>query len=194
MGQVTHVLLTRLPLMYSYKYVYSSLDLHALGAPLAFILSHDQTLRFLTVLANFRVLTLDSSRSCSASYHYSTVKVLPMTRISFCEMRTPMRALHRHCNLMPFLAPVLPAIVFLCTLKYSILRFLVKYALPGSPGFPRWLLRSFTPALFLLFCALFLRTISDSTTYYFFVKVRIKCEEERDSLTGDFEYTCGLHP
>ena len=113
------MLLTRLPLMYSYKYVYSSLDLHALGAPLAFILSHDQTLRFLTVLANFRVLTLDSSRSCSASYHYSTVKVLPMTRISFCEMRTPMRALHRHCNLMPFLAPVLPAIVFLCTLNIA---------------------------------------------------------------------------
>ena len=38
------MLLTRLPLMYLPKQV-SSLDLHALGAPLAFILSHDQTLR-----------------------------------------------------------------------------------------------------------------------------------------------------
>ena len=38
------MLLTRLPLMYPPKGA-SSLDLHALGAPLAFILSHDQTLR-----------------------------------------------------------------------------------------------------------------------------------------------------
>jgi hypothetical protein len=42
-GQVTHVLLTRLPLIVPEET--SSFDLHALSAPLAFILSHDQTLR-----------------------------------------------------------------------------------------------------------------------------------------------------
>ncbi len=45
LGKVTHVLLTRSPLMYPPKGA-SSLDLHVLGTPPAFILSHDQTLRY----------------------------------------------------------------------------------------------------------------------------------------------------
>lgn len=41
--QVTHVLLTRPPLIHFPKEV-SSLDLHVLGTPPAFVLSQDQTL------------------------------------------------------------------------------------------------------------------------------------------------------
>ena len=43
MRQVTHVLLTRPPLIHFPKET-SSLDLHVLGTPPAFILSQDQTL------------------------------------------------------------------------------------------------------------------------------------------------------
>ena len=43
-GQVTHVLLTRSPLSPGPK-PWFSLDLHVLGAPPAFVLSQDQTLR-----------------------------------------------------------------------------------------------------------------------------------------------------
>ena len=43
-GQVTHVLLTRSPLSPEPK-PWFSLDLHVLGAPPAFVLSQDQTLR-----------------------------------------------------------------------------------------------------------------------------------------------------
>lgn len=48
--QVTHVLLTRPPLIHFPKEV-SSLDLHVLGTPPAFVLSQDQTL-------NLKVLIL----------------------------------------------------------------------------------------------------------------------------------------
>ena len=44
MRQVTHVLLTRPPLIHFPKEI-SSLDLHVLGTPPAFILSQDQTLK-----------------------------------------------------------------------------------------------------------------------------------------------------
>ena len=47
-GQVAYVLLTRSPLMYLPKET-SSLDLHVLSTPLAFILSHDQTLHKYTL-------------------------------------------------------------------------------------------------------------------------------------------------
>ena len=43
MRQVTHVLLTRPPLIHFPKET-SSLDLHVLGTPPAFVLSQDQTL------------------------------------------------------------------------------------------------------------------------------------------------------
>ncbi len=43
MRQVTHVLLTRPPLIHFPKEI-SSLDLHVLGTPPAFVLSQDQTL------------------------------------------------------------------------------------------------------------------------------------------------------
>jgi hypothetical protein len=46
-GQVTHVILTRSPLRHTQWLPtrYASLDLHALGAPPAFVLSQDQTLQ-----------------------------------------------------------------------------------------------------------------------------------------------------
>ena len=44
-GQVTHVLLTRLPRYLGGKIPPFPHDLHGLGAPLAFALSQDQTLR-----------------------------------------------------------------------------------------------------------------------------------------------------
>ena len=46
-GQITHVLLTRSPLRHidGLPLQYASFDLHALGAPPAFILSQDQTLQ-----------------------------------------------------------------------------------------------------------------------------------------------------
>ena len=44
MRQVTHVLLTRPPLILAYKVSTSSLDLHVLSTPPAFVLSQDQTL------------------------------------------------------------------------------------------------------------------------------------------------------
>src|SRR5690606_19512007 len=44
-GQVAHVLLTRSPLGSTPKRVWSSLDLHVLSTPPAFVLSQDQTLR-----------------------------------------------------------------------------------------------------------------------------------------------------
>ena len=44
-GQVAHVLLTRSPLGSTPKRVRSSLDLHVLSTPPAFVLSQDQTLR-----------------------------------------------------------------------------------------------------------------------------------------------------
>ena len=46
-GQVAHVLLTRSPLRHirGFPLQYASLDLHALGAPPAFVLSQDQTLQ-----------------------------------------------------------------------------------------------------------------------------------------------------
>ena len=44
LGQVTYVLLTRPPLSVSINQDFP-FDLHALGTPLAFILSQDQTLR-----------------------------------------------------------------------------------------------------------------------------------------------------
>jgi hypothetical protein len=46
-GQVAHVLLTRSPLRHigGLPLQYASLDLHALGAPPAFVLSQDQTLQ-----------------------------------------------------------------------------------------------------------------------------------------------------
>jgi hypothetical protein len=55
------VLLTRLPLMASEET--SSLDLHALSAPLAFILSHDQTLRLIRFLthSSFRFVCVTGS-------------------------------------------------------------------------------------------------------------------------------------
>ena len=44
-GQITHVLLTRLPLTWVAP---GPLDLHVLGTPPAFVLSQDQTLQFLS--------------------------------------------------------------------------------------------------------------------------------------------------
>jgi hypothetical protein len=70
------VLLTRLPLMVSEET--SSLDLHALSAPLAFILSHDQTLRLIRFLthSSFGFFFVLLALCCSASCYYSAVKVL----------------------------------------------------------------------------------------------------------------------
>ncbi len=45
-GQVTHVLLTRLPLYSPARRQAFALDLHVLGTPPAFVLSQDQTLQF----------------------------------------------------------------------------------------------------------------------------------------------------
>ena len=56
------MLLTRLPLMAPEGA--SSLDLHALSAPLAFILSHDQTLRLIFYFF-FRSCRLPFGCSCS---------------------------------------------------------------------------------------------------------------------------------
>ena len=56
-GQITYVLLSRLPLARGPKPL-RPFDLHALGAPPAFVLSQDQTLQTVTV-----------------SFHYPVVKV-----------------------------------------------------------------------------------------------------------------------
>ena len=50
--QVAHVLLTRPPLGSSPKGI-SSLDLHVLGTPPAFVLSQDQTLNLKVCLAHY---------------------------------------------------------------------------------------------------------------------------------------------
>ena len=70
LGQVVHVLLTRPPLSYTsslprgkplgFEQRVASLDLHVLGTPPAFILSHDQTLR----LRFFMVSSRKTSQPC----------------------------------------------------------------------------------------------------------------------------------
>lgn len=73
-GQVTHVLLTRSPLMYPPKGA-SSLDLHVLGTPPAFTLSHDQTLRM--GLRSFDRESPTVAQIRILAYHSSVVKVPP---------------------------------------------------------------------------------------------------------------------
>ena len=146
MGQVTHVLLTRLPLMYSRRSLIVRLTCIKRAASV-----HPEPRSnspWFSVFRLFVFLTWIFSRPCSASYHYSTVKVLDddfdssaivCSSFGSCSATTTfsrfifpikksMLILHRLCNLTPLLASVLRAITILCTHKYSILHFLVKYA------------------------------------------------------------------
>ena len=64
-GQVAHALLTRPPLRYtrnlpeSFIQRISPLDLHVLGTPPAFILSQDQTLKFIILNSGFTLTYID---------------------------------------------------------------------------------------------------------------------------------------
>lgn len=72
-GQVTHVLLTRSPLIHPASWA-SSFDLHVLSTPPAFILSQDQTLR----KKNYRTtsqqpeITTMTSIQYPADHHHTT--------------------------------------------------------------------------------------------------------------------------
>ena len=69
-GQVTHVLLTRSPLRHPSGLPLrdASLDMHAFGAPPAFVLSQDQTLHrtFMRSARHTRQLTFQQSSQCRA--------------------------------------------------------------------------------------------------------------------------------
>ena len=126
------MLLTRLPLILKCKHLSSSFDLHALSAPLAFILSHDQTLRGFESLSKlcfpylgfsldlallpitFQLLRCSQRRrwfhhrSCCLAvasqllFYCFNAFVYP-TKCHLFEMTTPMLTPHRLCNLTPFL-------------------------------------------------------------------------------------------